>query len=123
MTNQTQPKILIADDDRELLRDLERVLKGEPFSTFFVRNAEDEIREARTGEYAFILTDLQMPNDEDGIYAIREIRKFSKVPIVMHTSYENEVLWQRAREAGANEVISKQRTPLFDYAAIIRKYL
>ena len=73
MTNQTQPKILIADDDRELLRDLERVLKGEPFSTFFVRNAEDQIREARTGEYAFILTDLQMPNDEDGIYAIREI--------------------------------------------------
>lgn len=117
------PKILIADDDKGLLSDLEKVLLREPFSAFFVNNAEREIEEARTGKYDFILTDLQMPNDEDGIYAIREIRKFSQAPIVLHTSYENEVLWNKAKEAGANEVISKNATSLFDYAGIIRRYL
>ena len=41
----------------------------------------------------------------------------------MHTSYENSEVWQRAREAGANEVISKNATPLFEYGNIIRRYL
>ena len=120
-----KPKnILIAEDDKELVSFLEKVLEKEPFSCFVVDNAEDEIREAQSGNYDVILTDLQMPSGEEGIYAIREIRKFdSKVPIVMHTSYENQEVWQRAIDAGANEVISKNSTSPFDYGDIIRSYL
>jgi CheY-like chemotaxis protein len=118
------PKVLIADDDKELISCLEQALETEPFFCFFVNSTEDEVREARTGNYDFILTDLQMPYDEEGIDAIKEIRKFDKrVPIVMHTSYENPEVWQRARDAGANEVISKNATPLFEYGNIIRRYL
>lgn len=124
MNSQERTKVLIADDDRGLLRDLEIALEGEPFSPFFVHSADEEIKEAKTDQYGLILTDLQMPNEGDGIYAIREIRKFnSKIPIVAHTSCNDKILWETARKAGADEIISKLKTSLLDYGPLIRRYL
>jgi CheY-like chemotaxis protein len=120
----TKPRILIADDDRQLVSNLEMVLAKEPFAVCFVDSAEKEIEEARKGGYDLIVTDLQMPQGKEGIYAIKEIRKFDKkVPIVLHTSYHNDEIKQEALQAGADHVAWKHKMRIYYYGKMIKAYM
>ena len=106
-----QLKILVVDDEtrmRKLIKD------------FLVRN-NFEVLEAEDGEkavdvfltvkdIALIILDVMMPK-MDGWEVCREIRKNSKVPIIMLTARSSEVDELRGFELGVDEYISKPFSP------------
>jgi CheY-like chemotaxis protein len=121
-------KILIADDDREVRRTLEIVLQSAPFDVDYVVNAEQEVEYARQNKYDLIVSDLQMvpgdSEDKSGIEAIKAIRGFDRqTPILLHTSYDNEDIKREALEAGATDVLIKQKISLVEYQGIFEKYM
>jgi len=64
--------------------------------------------QAKMDEPDLIITDINMPN-LDGFGMIRELRAtegFADIPIIALTAYGEEQL-ERAREAGANEAVTK----------------
>ncbi len=120
-------KILIADDDREVRRTLEVVLHDASLDVDYVATAEQEVKYARQNRYDLIVSDLQMipgdPEDKSGIKAIKAIREFDKqTPILLHTSYDNENIKREALEAGATDVLIKQKISLIEYLGIFEKY-
>lgn len=104
-------KILIADDESRM-----RKLIGD-----FLKKSGYEIREAENGEQAvdiffsdkdisLIILDVMMPK-MDGWQVCREIRKFSKIPIVMLTARSEEQDELKGFELGVDEYISKPFSP------------
>ena len=104
-------KILIVDDEtrmRKLIRDF--LLK----SGFEVLEAEDGESAVDTflknKDIALIILDVMMPK-LDGWEVCREIRKNSKVPIIMLTAKSGEADELKGFELGVDEYISKPFSP------------
>lgn len=104
-------KILVVDDEirmRKLLKDF--LVK----SGYEVLEAEDGEKAVDTfmmeKDIALIILDVMMPK-MDGWQVCREIRKCSKVPIIMLTAKSSEEDELRGFELGVDEYISKPFSP------------
>ena len=75
-------KILIVDDDTNISELISLYLTKECFETRSVENGEDALTAYRDFQPDLILLDLMLPG-MDGYQVCREIRKDSKVPIIM----------------------------------------
>lgn len=106
-----QLKILVVDDEsrmRKLVRDF--LVKAD----YAVLEAEDgeqalEIFEAQN-DIALVILDVMMPK-LDGWQVCREIREYSKVPIIMLTARSDERDELMGFELGVDEYISKPFSP------------
>lgn len=104
-------KILVVDDEsrmRKLVRDfLER-------EGFVVLEAEDGMQAMEIfyedKDIALIILDVMMPK-MDGWQVCREVRQFSKVPIIMLTARSEERDELQGFELGVDEYISKPFSP------------
>ena len=111
MQNMDKVKILVVDDEsrmRKLVHD-------------FLAKKNYEVLEAENGEEAvdlffeqkdidLILLDVMMPK-MDGWQVCREIRQYSKVPIIMLTAKSDEQDELKGFELGVDEYISKPFSP------------
>lgn len=75
-------KILIVDDDTNIAELISLYLTKECFDTCIVYDGEEALSNFKTYEPDLILLDLMLPGI-DGYEVCREIRKVSKVPIIM----------------------------------------
>ena len=104
-------KILVVDDEnrmRKLIRDF--LVK----SGYEVLEAEDGEKAVDTfmlvKDISLIILDVMMPK-MDGWQVCREIRKISKVPIIMLTAKSSEADELKGFELGVDEYISKPFSP------------
>ena len=104
-------KILVVDDEsrmRKLVRDF--LIK----SNYEVIEAEDGAQAVdiffEQNDIALIILDVMMPN-MDGWQVCREIREYSKVPIIMLTAKSDEHDELQGFELGVDEYISKPFSP------------
>lgn len=67
-------KILVVDDDRELLKLLREHLKGSEFKARFAAGGLEALKIAATGEIEFLLTDVLLP-DINGIEMAKKMLK------------------------------------------------
>ena len=104
-------KILVVDDEsrmRKLVRDF--LTKN----NYEVIEAEDGARAVdiffEQNDIALIILDVMMPN-MDGWQVCREIREYSKVPIIMLTAKSDEQDELQGFGLGVDEYISKPFSP------------
>ena len=102
-------KILIADDDSEMLEILSSMLEEEGYVVVRAENGQEAVDLARKELPALVMLDIHMPK-MDGLTACREIKadKVTKgVPVVMLTveGSINEI--QQAISYGAKTYITK----------------
>lgn len=99
-------KILIVDDDQNIAELISLYLVKECFETRVVNDGEEALREFREYRPNLILLDLMLPG-MDGYEVCREIRKTSKVPIIM-LSAKGEVFDEvLGLELGADDYMVK----------------
>ena len=103
-------KVLVVDDEESFRRSLVGALQKE--TAFNVKEAGDGYEAGRLiGEFEpdVLVLDLVMP----GIDGFRVCRDFKnrdngeQVKIIVVTGYPDEMMFQRARESGANECLAK----------------
>ena len=75
-------KIMIVDDDNNIAELISLYLMKECFDTQIVGDGEEAIRQFKEYQPNLILLDLMLPGI-DGYEVCREVRKTSKVPIIM----------------------------------------
>lgn len=102
-------KILIADDEQVVHESLGIYLKAEGFETIDVFDGQQAI-DALSSEVALCVLDIMMPN-MSGIDACKEIRRTSKVPIIMLTAKGEEIDRILGLELGADDYIVKPFSP------------
>jgi two-component system, OmpR family, KDP operon response regulator KdpE len=102
----TTPRILIVDDEPQILRFMKPALKAGGFEPLVAENAADAIRLAATQAPDLIILDLGLP-DRDGKDVISAIRNWSQVPIIVLSARDRETEKVQALDLGADDYVSK----------------
>lgn len=102
-------KILIADDDSEMLETLSSMLEAEGYQVIKAENGEEAVELSHKELPALVMLDIHMPR-MDGLTACRDIKRApatKAVPVVMLTveGSINEI--QQAIAYGAKTYITK----------------
>jgi len=101
------PRILIVDDEPELVRGLEHNLRFEGYETVSAANGEDAIREAAREPLDLVLLDIMMPRTS-GWDVCRALRSRGiEVPIIMLTARGDVADRVRGLELGADDYVTK----------------
>lgn len=106
-------KILIVDDEPDILDILKYVLEKEGYKTAKAKNGEEAITKAYQETPDLILLDIMMPK-KDGIETCRELRtdkKFDDTIIVFLTARNEEYSEVAGFNAGADDYVVKPIKP------------
>ena len=102
--------ILVCDDDHAIVDAIEIYLSQEGYRVLKAYDGLEAIKMLQEHEIHLILIDIMMPK-MDGWETCREIRQYSKVPIIMLTARGGENDELRGFELGVDEYIAKPFSP------------
>ena len=105
-------RILIADDQRDVLEALRILLKGEGYQTEAATSLAGIFNSLDKKEYALLLMDLNYARDttsgQEGLSAIPRIRQIdSTLPVVVMTAWATVELAVEAMKRGARDFVTK----------------
>ncbi|MCX5714868.1 MAG: response regulator transcription factor [Candidatus Omnitrophica bacterium] len=106
-------KILIVEDEKDIVKMLEYNLKKEGFRTIAVRYGEDALDLAKREYPDLILLDLMLPG-VDGLEVCKILKKeenLSAIPIIMLTAKAQESDKIVGLELGADDYVTKPFSP------------
>jgi len=100
-------KILVADDEQKIRDLLGDFLNGEGFDVITAADGREALEKFNANEdLSLIILDVMMPYT-DGFRVCKEIRKTSRIPIVMLTARTEETDELEGFEKGADDYIPK----------------
>ncbi len=109
----SQYKILLVDDEEDIIEFLSYNLKREGFSVLAAYNGEEALKMAKKELPHLILMDIMMPK-MDGMTAVEEIRKIPELDntfIVFLTARSEDYSQIAGFEAGADDYVTKPIKP------------
>lgn len=111
MYNILDRKILLIDDEIELLKLMETVLKKEGFRRISkAANGTDGIKICKRENPDIVVLDVMMP-DIDGFDVCKRIREFSFVPVIFLSAKSDDVDKILALGLGADDYVTKPFSP------------
>ncbi len=99
-------RILVADDERDLLATVGYALRRDGLEVETVEDGEAALAAARTSAYDVLVLDVMMPK-LSGIDVCRIVRSESDVPILMLTAKDAELDRVLGLELGADDYVTK----------------
>ena len=109
MTGNSQPLILIADDDPDILALVSFRLERAGYEVVQARNGEEAVQVALARRPDLAVIDVMMPRI-DGYEATRQLRQqeeTSRMPIILLTARVQEEDIARGFDAGADDYVRK----------------
>lgn len=106
----TSTSILIVEDEDRLAGLLADYLKAAGYAVYRLGEGPPVADWVRTHHPALVLLDLMLPG-RDGLEVCREIRSFSRVPIIITTARVEEVDRLLGLELGADDYVCKPYSP------------
>lgn len=104
------PKILVADDEQNIVRLLRLYLRNEGFDVVAAADGRQALDRFAQEAPDLVLLDLMMP-ELSGLEVCTEIRKHSDVPVIMLTARSDDVDKIVGLEMGADDYVTKPFNP------------
>lgn len=98
--------ILVVDDEPQITRVLKTSLSSYGYGIRTAADGEEALQVIHDWSPDLIITDLRMPN-MDGLELCREVRKDSRVPIIVLSVKGEETIKVQALDAGADDYVTK----------------
>ncbi len=102
--------VLIVEDEKKLATLLKDYLERNGFKTTMIHNGNDVMPWLEANQPDLVLLDLMLP-DKDGMDICKEIRRNSKLPVIMVTAKVEEIDRLLGLELGADDYICKPFSP------------
>jgi len=99
-------RLLLVEDDASIREIVSIGLTAAGFRLVTATDGRDGLARARGGEFDAVILDVMLPS-LDGFEVCREIRKFSRVPVVMLTARTDLVDVVVGLESGADDYVKK----------------
>ncbi len=100
-------RVLVVEDERKVLRSLERGLQAEGYEVVTATNGDDGYKRATTEAFSCMILDLMLPG-RDGLQVLADMRKAGKsIPVIILTArdtIEDRVI---GLDAGADDYLVK----------------
>jgi two-component system KDP operon response regulator KdpE len=100
------PRVLVVDDEPQIVRALKVVLRGAGFEAVAAETASQALDLAAVSPPDAAIVDLVLP-DGDGVEVTRRLREWSAMPILVLSAVGEEEQKVRALDAGADDYITK----------------
>lgn len=120
--------VLVIDDDRLVVRSVERYLKACGYNVETAQSGDDALEKTNSSVFDLIISDVRMPG-MDGLETLKRIRESSfrnskqKIPAIIITGYAgDDDIYKKAGELGIVECIYKP-FELEEFIAVIRRNL
>ena len=106
-------KILIADDESDILEIIGFNLEKEGFITFTAKDGNDAINKAQQIQPDLIILDVMMPykNGIEVCTILRQHPNLNEVPIILLTAINDEQTHIKGLESGADDYVNKPISP------------
>jgi two-component system, OmpR family, response regulator len=115
------PRILLVDDDAELLELFRDYLDRDGFAVDCAGDGREGVGAALSGRHDIVVLDVMMPGI-GGLEALGQIRASSAIPVVMLTARGDDIDRITGLEQGADDYVPKPCTPR-ELAARLRAIL
>jgi len=102
----TKQRVLVCDDEPQILRALRVILRDAGFEVDPASTATEALDHAAVRPPHAAIIDLVLP-DGDGIEVCRQLREWTTIPIIVLSAVGEEEQKVRALEAGADDYITK----------------
>ena len=99
-------RILIVEDEVKIREELKTFLENNGYEILTINNFENTLDQIKKLEIDLILMDINIPGI-NGMHLCREIRKTSKIPIIIVTSRDTEMDELLCMNYGADDFITK----------------
>jgi two-component system, OmpR family, KDP operon response regulator KdpE len=110
MSSGTRPRVLVCDDEAQILRALRVILRDAGFEALPADSLEEALDVAAVGRPDAAIVDLVLP-DGDGVELCARLREWSQMPIIVLSAVGDEDAKVRALAAGADDYITKPFGP------------
>jgi two-component system KDP operon response regulator KdpE len=104
--NESKPRILVVDDEPQILRVLRRGLEGQGFEVATAPDAESGLDIFKATAVNLIISDLRMPG-LGGVEFCARVRQSSTVPLIVLSVKGDEATKVQALDAGADDYVTK----------------
>jgi two-component system, OmpR family, KDP operon response regulator KdpE len=110
MSDQLRPRVLVVDDEQQILRALRVILREAGFETLPASTGEEALDLAALQHPDAGIIDLLLP-DMDGVELCRRLREWTDIPLVVLSAVDDEDAKVRALAAGADDYVTKPFGP------------
>ena len=121
----TMIKILICDDEKDIVNALKIYLNDPQYELYEAYNGKEALKVIQEQEIDLVLMDIMMPQ-MDGIQALAELRKNYNMPVILLTAKSEDGDKILGLNVGADDYITKPFNPLEVSARVhsqLRRYL
>ena len=106
MTAVPTENILIVEDEKDLVRLIQKKLEKDGYGVVLAGSAESALKIARETPPSLLLLDIELPT-MDGLTFLRLLRRESQVPVIILSGRSTDVDRILGLKAGANDYIVK----------------
>ena len=103
-------KLLIVDDETKIQLVLKEYAEFEGYEADTASNGMDAIKMAKENDYDLIIMDIMMPG-LDGFSAVKEIKKYKDIPVLMLSARSEEYDKLHGFEIGIDDYVTKPFSP------------
>lgn len=105
-------KILVVDDDKEIVQLLEIYIRNEGYEPVAAYNGKEALTKLNTNpDISLVILDLMMP-EMDGMEVIKQVRKDSDIPILVLSAKTADMDKIQGLISGADDYVTKPFNPL-----------
>jgi len=118
-------RILICDDEKDIVAALKIYLEAEGYETLSCYNGREALGLLEDNEVHLVLMDIMMP-ELDGISAMVKLREKSNVPVILLTAKSEDTDKILGLNVGADDYITKPFNPVEMLARVrsqLRRYM
>lgn len=123
--NDTNPTILVADDDKDIVNALSKLLELEGYSVVKAYDGIDALEKLHENNIQLILIDVMMPR-LDGLSALMKLRAESNIPVIVLSAKSEDTDKILGLSMGADDYVTKPYNPrelLARVQSCLRRYM
>jgi two-component system, OmpR family, KDP operon response regulator KdpE len=106
VSDQPRPRVLVVDDEQQILRGLRVILREAGFEALPASTGEEALDLAALHPPDAAIIDLLLP-DMDGVELCRRLREWTQMPMLVLSAVGDEDAKVRALAAGADDYVTK----------------
>jgi two-component system, OmpR family, KDP operon response regulator KdpE len=110
MSSAPRPRVLVCDDEQQILRALRVILRDAGFEAVPANDGQEALDLAAVSPPDAAIIDLVLP-DIDGVELCRQLREWTAMPIIVLSAVGDEEAKVRALAAGADDYVTKPFGP------------
>lgn len=99
-------KILVVDDDKEIINLIDFYLKNEGYDVLKAYNGNEALRLLEENSIQLIILDIMMP-ELDGMEVLRRVRMKKNIPVIILSAKSNELDKVIGLSTGADDYVTK----------------